>query len=181
MTMGSDNAGASVAGVDMTRLAVGVFDNADGLFVALDDLAGTGLTAPKLSVTALSSTLARLPRLDERPSRERAKIFGVLELMERLPTLLDGRPVVVTSAATYPDLMRFEPCSETLSKRATTENSASKRWMTSDLRRKLTDYVRRGSVVLVVESDSTAQQLSATRVLLAHSSHNVQTHEFIGL
>jgi len=46
------------------------------------------------------------------------------------------------------------------------------------LRNDLTSYIRNGAVVLGVSSNTLDQQRQSTRVLLEHSSHRVQTHEF---
>lgn len=51
-------------------------------------------------------------------------------------------------------------------------------WMTHQLRDDLTEHIRNGAVVLGVSCNDFDQQRQSTRILLRHSSHRVQTHEF---
>ena len=51
-------------------------------------------------------------------------------------------------------------------------------WMAPKLRDDLATYIRAGAVVLGVSANTINQQRESTRVLLQHSSHRVQTHEF---
>ena len=62
---------------------------------------------------------------------------------------------------------------------ATAEALITANWMTLKLRDDLTQDIRKGAVVLGVSANDFDQRRQSTRILLQHSSHRVQTHEFI--
>lgn len=51
-------------------------------------------------------------------------------------------------------------------------------WMDPATRTELTRLISAGAIVLSVNADTVDQQRRSARILLSHSSHHVQTHEF---
>ncbi len=157
-------------GADKKRLAIAVFDRGDCLCRALADLGGVGITREQLGIAALAPTLVRLQNGAWCVGSACGDIADAVARVETTPARVDDQFVVVTRNSLWQKLQCFGA--------AASEALITANWMTLKLRNDLTDHIRKGAVVLGVSANDFDQQRQSTRILLQHSSHRVQTHEF---
>ena len=158
-------------GVSKTRLAIAVFDRGECLCRALADLDVAGFKRDQRGIAAVAPTLIRLQNGAWCAGSACGVVADVIVEVETTPTRVDDEFVVVTRNSIWQKLQCFGS--------ASSEALITANWMTLQLREDLTEYVRKGAVVLGVSASDFDQQRQSTRILLKHSSHRVQTHEFI--
>ena len=158
-------------GLDKTRLSIAVFDRGNCLCQALADLAGAGFEGDQMGIAALASTLVALQERAPCAGVHCTHIVGVIAAFETTPTKVDDQFVVVTRNSLWQKFGCFGAIA--------TDALFSANWMTLKLQDDLTDYIKKGAVVLGVSARDLSQQRQSTRILLQHSSQRVQTHEFI--
>jgi hypothetical protein len=154
---------------DTFRLASGVFYEPAKLTSAITDLHANGFTrrnmcvagtrdALELVMQRAGSTLPALATLDYR------RVWP-------LYSQVDDVEVVATNGALLRKLLEK-------SARSYGDPASTSSWLLPDLFTRYSDHMRRNAVVLLVNAADSAQQHSSSRILLRHSAHPVQTHEF---
>ena len=138
---------------------------------ALADLAVVGIESYQMGIAALASTLVALQQRQPCTGSQCAHIVGDIAAFETAPSKLNGQFVVITRNSLWQRFGFFGA--------RATDALFTANWMTLKLRDDLTDYIKKGGVVLGVSSSDVDQQRRSTRILLQHSSQRVQTHEFI--
>jgi hypothetical protein len=146
----------------MFRFAVGVFYESGNLASALDELCNGAILAETCLIgtpDALRDFAANSETIRSRASSLRVVAGDVagLELMatdgQLLHTLLDyGKP-------------------------SSDGVDAKHGWLLADLFRGLAEHLRSGAIALFVSAPDFGRQRRASRVLLRHTAHTVQTHE----
>ncbi len=58
------------------------------------------------------------------------------------------------------------------------ESNLTSAWLLPELFGRFTDHIRQNAIVLLVSAPDPALQHQGSRILLRHSAHTVQTHEF---
>ena len=85
--------------------------------------------------------------------------------------LFDNVEVVATSGALLRKLLKEAAWSSR-------DQELSSSWLLPDLFGKFTDHMRQSAIVLLVSAPDPGLQHRSSRILLRHSAHTVQTHEF---
>lgn len=152
----------------MFRLAIGLFSEAQPLWHVLSDLSGQGIDAHSLCLVGQPHSL--------RPEFLLAKGYEPHQAFRSLFEDLWDLDGVFDDAACK---VSAGPLVEDLWGSASGEVSgAVPGWLSDVQRRRLRDHLANGVLVLVVSSESPSQQDASCRILLRHSQHGVQTHDF---
>ncbi len=157
-------------GAEKTRLAIAVFDRGECLCRAISDLTFAGFDRQQIGIAAVAATLVRLQNGAWCSGSACCGVADAVGQVETTPTRVDGQYVVVTKDT----LWQRYGCFGTTA----TDSLFTANWMILKLRVDLTEYIRKGAVILGVSANDVDQQSQSTRVLLRYSSHRVQTHEF---
>jgi hypothetical protein len=91
--------------------------------------------------------------------------------LHTLHSLTEDTDVVATGGALLQKLL--EEAAWSAGKRELTTS-----WLLPDLFAGFTDHLRKNAVALLVSATDSRQQHRSSRILLRHSAHTVQTHEF---
>lgn len=153
------------------RLASGVFYEPGKLESAIGELQADGFTRQDL---CLAGTREALGSIVQRASSPILALIGkVLDYRQLRPLfpLLDSVEVVATSGALLRKLLKEAAWSN-----GGQELSSS--WLLPELFGRFTEHMRQNAVVLLVSAPDATLQYRSSRVLLRHSAHTVQTHEF---
>lgn len=152
------------------RLAIGLFGDHPPLFRALDDLSGQGLAADCLCLIGRLERMSpeKIGGFDRETSQKNGHLFaGAREVHGLFPPA----PCAASAGRLFDDLC--EPLSFPV---AVPERYPM--WLTSSQYERLSVHVFEGGLVLIVSSATPAQQDASSRILLRHSQHGVQTHDF---
>ncbi len=147
------------------RLAIGVFYEPLRLESAIGDLHTDGVPAPHMCLAGARQAIDGL----------------ALPAPGGGATLLTGqlRPLPLTD---YPQLVATDGrLLHTLLEHTKPDQQGPAlgySWLLPDLFAGLTDHLRAGAVALLVSAPDTGVQRRNSRILLRHSAHTVQTHEF---
>ena len=155
---------------DKTRLVIAVFDRGECLCRALSDLTSAGFDRQQMGIAAVAATLVRLQNGAWCTGSACGEVADAVRQVETTPTRVDDQFVVVTRDSLWQRFGCFGA--------AATDALFTANWMILKLRVDLTEHIRKGAVVLGVSANDFGQQRQSTRILLRHSSHRVQTHEF---
>jgi hypothetical protein len=151
------------------RLAIGVFYEPERLQRAIADLGADGVSEGQLCLVGTREAVDAL-----RPRPARALPNGMGQLVGRLQALA---PVGEHLALFATDCHLLHGLLEhTAANRAGT--GAAHSWHLPDLFAGLAGHLRAGAVVLLVGAPDIGAQRRISRILLRHSAHTVQTHEF---
>ncbi len=155
--------------VDNTfRLAIGIFYEASQLERVVENLRADGFTAPTM---CLIGTPAALELVKQRAACAPAT-GGIAALDWTEVQKLDCRTEQIEFVATPGPLIR------TLLQTKNVGRPLSGNWLQEELCDRLVGHVRKGAVALLVSVRSAVSQQRCSRILLRHSLHAVQTHEF---
>jgi hypothetical protein len=157
------------------RLAIAVFDEPQRLETAVADLCAAGVTKEGICLAGLPSAFdAAKQRVAGRTAGDPTKA-----LMGGHKQRVAGPKGDLELCATPGVLLRTLLASAAEGQRATTAMSRrGGSWLLPDLCSRLTGHWRQGAIALFVSANSHAAQHRWSRVLLRHSAHTVQTHEF---
>jgi|GEM_PF-4809741 len=154
---------------DMFRLAIGVFFDAERLESAVADLRADGITPGQLCLAgtreAVDGLAVALPRP---PGAGLTVLTG--HLLGSAPP--DDLELVATDGRLVHALLEYARPEEACLAQAST-------WRLADLLAGLASHFREGAVALLVCAPDVGAQRRSSRVLLRHSAHTVQTHEFV--
>lgn len=159
-----------IKGADKTRLAIAVFDSDACLCNALANLRSVGFGREQIGIATLTSTLSALRSGALGVALDDGNAADPVTQVETTLTKVDDGFVVVTRGSFWERLGCFGG--------AASQALGTANWMTLKLRDDLTEYIRKGAIVLGVSARDLDQQRQSTRILLRFSSHRVQTHEF---
>jgi hypothetical protein len=161
----------AMAEVDDTfRLASGVFYEAPKLGSAVADLLANGFTRRDM---CLAGTRDAISGVMQPAGPAVPALGGSLDYRRVRPLypLIDNVEVVATSGALLRKLLKEATWSQG-------DRELTSSWLLPDLFARFTDHVRQNAVVLLVSAADSGQQHRSSRILLRHSAHTVQTHEF---
>lgn len=152
------------------RLAIGLFGDHPPLFRALDDLSGHGLAADCLCLIGRRERMNpdHIEGFDQSASQKNGHLFaGAREVHGLFPPA----QCAASAGRLFDDLC--EPLSFPVA-----GQERYPMWLTSGQYERLSIHVLEGGLVLIVSSATPSQQDSSSRILLRHSQHGVQTHDF---
>jgi hypothetical protein len=151
---------------NMFRFAVGLFDESGDLASALSEL-GNGTI---LAETCMVGTPAAMQHFAAGSEEIRSSIGELKALASDLANL----ELVATDGRLLDTLLDYgKPPPDGADGGASTHS-----WLLPDLFGGLAEHLRRGAVALFVSAPDFGRQRRASRVLLRHTAHTVQTHEF---
>lgn len=156
---------------DPCRVAIAALEVPDELRQALGELSANNFTAKDLCLAGSPATIERahtaladLPRLDQ----------DFAPLMRNVEPLAIG-PVDVPLVATSDRLLTWLKGSNA----DNLFNPGGRCWLLPHLRQGLVDRLKAGDVMLLAGPLASSRDLTlGTRILLRHSRHPVQSHEF---
>jgi hypothetical protein len=156
------NRARMMAGHEATfRLASGIFYAPSPLGHAVGDLLESGFKRREMCLAGTREALAGAQAGPQTAPRQLRPLYP----------LSGGVEVMGTSGA----LLR------TLLKQASWREGAGKldsAWLLPELFGRFSDHIRRNAVVLVISAPDPGLLQAGSRILLRHSAHPVQTHEF---
>lgn len=171
-----DGTPASKRVLPKTRLAIATFLSRDHLVEAIDELDRAGFGGDQVSLVGLEQTLKVLaPLAAAKPGSLLADLYRTTAASE--PSLMytgDGF-VLVASGQLWQTIGGNE---STIDRSSDGGRIVVGAWMDPAARTELTKLISAGAFVLAVSADTVDQQRRSARILLSHSSHRVQTHEF---
>lgn len=183
--MSRDDAGSVAAGdggsvsqrlQPKTRLAIATFLSRDHLVEAIDELDRAGFGGDQVSIVGLDQTLKVLaPLAASKPGSLLADLYHTTASAE--PSLMytgDGFVLVVSG----PLWQAIGGTESSIDRGSDGGRIVVGAWMDPATRTELTRLISAGAFVLAVSADTVDQQRRSARILLSHSSHRVQTHEF---
>jgi hypothetical protein len=147
----------------MFRFAVGVFYDTGNLASALTELGNGAIVAE----TCMVGTPAAMHRLAASVEEVRTRAGNLKALAPGLASF----DLIVTDGRLLNTLLDY-------GKPAGDGATAGHGWLLADLLGALAEHLRNGAIALFVSAPDFGRQRSASRVLLRHSAHTVQTHEF---
>lgn len=159
---------------DSFRLAIGVFHEPDGLDGAISDLFADNFAARDICLVGTRKAFDRLlPASVGESGRAQltGQLFGQLfGQLQPLSPLADDPEVVATAG----DLL------STLLSHAKWQGGANTPLASPlhELLARSCDHIGHGAIALLVSAPDPLLQHRSSRILLRHSAHTVQTHEF---
>lgn len=144
------------------RLASGIFYRPPQLGRATGDLITKGFTWRQ---TYLAGTREALVTMTKEASA------GSPRHLQPLYRLSDGVEVMTASGVLLRKLLK-----ETASREG--KNNFVCSWLLPELFDRFSDHIRKNAIVLVVSAPDSGLHRHGSRILLRHSDHTVQTHEF---
>ena len=151
------------------RLAIGVFYEPQRLESAIGELHADSLSTHELCLAGTRQALEALEQTaSDSPSTGYKALFKNLQ---PLAPLIENAEMVATAG----DLLRA-----LLEHAKTNERNSpfAKFWRLPEIFGGLTGELRDGAVALLVSAPDPDQQRRSSQILLRHSAHTVQTHEF---
>lgn len=174
-----DGTPASKRVLPKTRLAIATFLSRDHLVEAIDELDRAGFGGDQVSLVGLEQTLKVLaPLAAAKPGSLLADLYRTTAASE--PSLMytgDGF-VLVASGQLWQTIGQSESAGSAPDRSSDGGRIVVGAWMDPAARTELTKLISAGAFVLAVSADTVDQQRRSARILLSHSSHRVQTHEF---
>lgn len=151
------------------RLSILVFDEATGLWPAVDELLASGIAPEQFCIVASPATLAALEPALTQNSNPRVPA-SIATLIRSTPYSLhvDG----------HGDLAAH--CGSRMAGLFRRMGSVADDfgWMQNELSKKLALHAERGAINLLVSAAGAEQHSLIARVLLRHGRHDLQTHVF---
>jgi hypothetical protein len=153
------------------RLASGVFYQPQELESAIAELRADGFTRRDMCLAGTREALGSIAQQASGP--EPSLIGKTLDYRQLRPLypLLDNVEVVATSGVLLRKLLKEADW------RSRDQDLLSS-WLLPDLFGRFTDHMRQNAIVLLVSAPDPGLQHRSSRILLRHSAHTVQTHEF---
>ncbi len=160
--------------LDRIRIAVTTFDDAEQLWSMIGGLVDRGIDPTQLCIVATAPAMALLRRL--RPTHDDrtmsagphigSQLADLCEDVEPVCKLRDAKAVLATSGPVLKLLLGGLARGDTARKLIIDENSLDPE-----------SSLRQGAPALVVLSNESAQQRTATQMLLRRSQHRVKTFD----
>ena len=149
---------------NMFRLAIGVFYDARALTGAIGELLADGVAGAEMCLAGTRQAIDTLAASD----RAVASSMGKPQV---LALQLGNFEVVVTEGPLLRALLEHNEAADGGSPPA-------HNWRLPDLFDGLADHLRSGAIALLVSRSDFGLQRRGSRILLRHTAHTVQTHEF---
>jgi hypothetical protein len=143
------------------RLASGIFFGPLQLGEAIDGLLTGGFRRRDMCLAGTRTALGSV----------KEDLQGVPRQLRSLYPLAQGVEVVGTSGVLLRKLLKEAAWRES-------ESALRSAWLLPELFGRFTEHIRRGAVVLLVSAPDAGLLQAGCRILLRHSTHPVQTHEF---
>lgn len=152
------------------RLAIGVFHEPQRLESAITDLFADNFTSRDICLVGTRQAFDRLmPTSAGAAVSEPGRVF-LTGQFQPLPPLAENQDVVATSG----DLLRTLLSHAEWHDRARTPRSSP----LQELLARSSEHIEHGAIALLVSAPDPLLQHRSSRILLRHSAHTVQTHEF---
>jgi hypothetical protein len=155
---------------DRFRLAIGLFNEPQLLETAIVDLKADGVALGQMCLagtrTSVDGLIASLPAPASRVATRQ-----LLDELHALPVAVGNLDLVATDGELLHLLLQHTKAQET-------DHASPHNWRLPDLFAGLTSHLRTGAVALLVSAPDVGAQRRSSRILLRHSAHTVQTHEF---
>lgn len=152
------------------RLASGVFYEAPKLGSAVADLQADGFTRRDMCLAGTREALGNIMQPAQSAFPALSRSFDHRHVRPLYP-LTDNVEVVATGGLLLSKLLKEVT-------RRQGEGELPSSWLLPDLFARFTDHLRQNAVALLVSATDSGQQHRSSRILLRHSAHTVQTHEF---
>lgn len=156
--------------VGRTRVALAAFDRGTDLCPALIGLDQAGFDSAQLGIAARESIFATLKSQYIAGSLNATSAPRLVCGSSPLDPTTVQEPVRISAGHFWPTLKCFGSMPH--------EPLLTAPWMPPQLRDELARHIAQGAILLGVGAGSPEQQRTATQILLTHSSHRVQTHDF---
>jgi hypothetical protein len=150
---------------NMFRLAVGVFYESQNLASAIGEL---GMDGDIFAEACLVGTPAAMKAFAQSSESVASRLGGKTR---SLPPDLADFELVATDDQLLQTLLDY-------GRTAGDGASPAHSWLLPDLFGGVAEHLRSGAVVLLVSASDFGRQRRVSRVLLRHTGHTVQTHEF---
>lgn len=157
---GVGETGLATEGKEIFRLASGIFYESPRLGRAIGDLIAGGFRRREMCLAGTRDALGSAKALPV-PPRQLRPLYPLAPNVE----------VMGTSGVLLRKLLREASWREG-------ESHLASAWLLPELFGRFTDHIRENAIVLLVSAPDPALQLQGSRILLRHSVHTVQTHEF---
>jgi hypothetical protein len=154
------------------RLAIGVFYELPRLEGAIADLRADGVGTTQMCLTGTRPSIDALGHARGLPpataGNAAASLTGQLQALMPLASELE---LFATNGQLLDALLEHTRADEN-------SHAAARHWLLPDLFAGLTTHLQAGAVALLVSAPEIGLQRRSSRILLRHSAHTVQTHEF---
>lgn len=152
------------------RLAIGLFSETGPLANALAALLALGVAAGNLCLVGRTETV-KAALCDKGGNEAAADLRRLVEhTKERLSPL--GELTCAAGSGGFPAHL----CAACFSMSAARGSGLG--WLSAPQSKRLQDHLDNNGLVLIVSSETPAEQDASSRILLRHSKHGVQTHDF---
>jgi hypothetical protein len=156
---------------EIFRLASGIFYEPTKLESAIADLLADGFTKRDMCLAGTREALSDIVRPTARPAFSSIGSSLDRRRLRPLYPLFDNVEVVATSGVLLSRLLKEAAWTKG-------EQRLSSSWLLPELFGRFTDHMRQHAIVLLVGASDSGLQHRSSRILLRHSAHTVQTHEF---
>lgn len=163
------------AGARTYRLAVGLFKSWGPLRHALGSLSGESLPVESLCLIGIETLFEGNDRSGSQGHDEAGGLPDVYAHLFDRVRRVDGHASAMAYAANGAALL--DDICRTLCIRDDGRPDYPQ-WLVDSQCERISSHLSSGGLVLIVSSDSPAQQDASTRTLLRHSQRGVQTHDF---
>ena len=143
------------------RLASGIFYRTPPLGHAIGDLLGSGFKQREMCLAGTREALASAKTGSQSAPRQLRPLYMLSEDVE----------VMGTSGVLLRKLLKEATWRDGV-------NALDTAWLLPELLGRFSDHIRGNAVVLLVSAPDPGLLQSGSRILLRHSTHPVQTHEF---
>jgi len=153
------------------RLAIGIFYEPARLDRAITDLRADGVAAEELCLVGTPDAFEKARQHESDASGQPAGAAAHPELRD-LGELIEGCRLSASPGPLLQTLLKHGKWSKD-------DGPVASDWLWPELLARLSDHLCKGALVLVVCTPTFASQHKSSRILLRHSAHTVQTHEFM--
>jgi hypothetical protein len=152
--------GCTPATKENFRLASGIFYEPPRLGCAIGDLLAGGYRRREMCLAGTRTALGNAKALPV-PTRQLRPLYALATTVE----------IMGTSGVLLRKLLKQAAWREG-------ESNLASAWLLPELFGRFTDHIRGNAIVLLLSAADPALQHQGCRILLRHSTHTVQTHEF---
>ncbi len=157
---------------DSYRLAIAALEVPDPVRHAIDELCANDVSTHQLCLAGKPGTVETMRSTLSGKQSPADGALSLLLAVEPFDMVGNTMPIVATSGRLLTTLAN----STVLSIAGTTNGNC---WLPHDMRSRLFDRMISGDALLMAGPLSREQWIMSTRVLLRHSRHPVQSHEFM--
>lgn len=152
------------------RLAIGVFHELPRLDRAVTELAANGMGTDDICLVGTPEAFVAAGSQDSEDALPESFAVPALQL-HNLGRIAGDYELSASSGALLRTILRQ-------AKWGRDDGGPSAGWLWPELCARLADHLRLGALVVIVNTPTFSLQRQCSRILLRHSAHTVQTHEF---